>query len=85
MLCVDELLTLELFQQLSQEQINWVCDRAQEMKLASGEIFVKQGDPPRGFYLMLAGRVSITRISEGIEMPIGQHPIRFGLALSYLG
>lgn len=80
MLCVDELLTLELFQQLSQEQIHWVCDRAQEMELASGEVFVKQGDPPRGFYVMLSGRVSITRISEGIEMPIGQHqaPAFFG-------
>ncbi|MDV2996670.1 MAG: Adaptive-response sensory-kinase SasA [Chroococcidiopsis sp. SAG 2025] len=80
MLCVDELLTLELFQQLSQEQIHWVCDRAQEMELSSGEVFVKQGDPPRGFYVMLSGRVSITRISEGIEMPIGQHqaPAFFG-------
>ncbi|MBD2304894.1 cyclic nucleotide-binding domain-containing protein [Chroococcidiopsis sp. FACHB-1243] len=80
MLCVDELLTLELFQQLSQEQIHWVCDRAQEMELSSGKVFVKQGDPPRGFYVMLAGRVSITRISEGIEMPIGQHqaPTFFG-------
>ncbi|OWY65727.1 histidine kinase [cyanobacterium TDX16] len=80
MLCVDELLTLELFQQLSQAQIHWVCDRAQEMELSSGEVFVKQGDPPRGFYVMLSGRVSITRISEGIEMPIGQHqaPAFFG-------
>lgn len=80
MLCVDELLTLELFQQLSQEQIYWICDRAREMELSSGEIFVKQGDPARGFYVMLSGRVSITRISEGIEMPIGQHqaPAFFG-------
>lgn len=80
MLCIDELLTLELFQQLSQAQIDWICDRAQEMELASGEIFVKQGDPPRGFYVMLSGRVSITRVSEGIEMPIGQHqaPAFFG-------
>jgi len=80
MLCIDELLTLELFQQLSQEQIYWICDRAREMELASGEVFVKQGDPPRGFYVMLSGRVSITRISEGIEMPIGQHqaPAFFG-------
>lgn len=72
-LCTKELLSLELFQQLSTERLNWLCDRAREINLASGEVLVRQGEPPTGFFVLLAGRIGITRISESIDMPVGQH------------
>jgi len=80
MLCSEKLISLELFQKLSQERLNWICDRACEIELASGARLVRQGEPPRGFFVLLAGRMSITRDSEGIEMPVGQHkaPAFFG-------
>jgi len=79
-LCLEELLRLELFQKLSQDRLDWICDRAHEIQLTSGERLVRQGEPPRGFFVLLAGRMSITRLSEGVEMPVGQHsaPAFFG-------
>lgn len=80
MLCQNELLSLELFEKLSRNRLNWVCDRAQEIELSAGEVLVREGEPPRGFFILLAGRIGITRTSEGVEMPIGQHcaPAFFG-------
>lgn len=73
MLCVEDLSTLELFQHLPQERLHWVCARAQKVELAAGETLVQEGDPARGVFVLIAGQVGITRISEGVDIPIGQH------------
>ena len=73
MLCAEELLRLELFQHLPPTRIDWVCDRAYPIELTKGETLVKEGDPPRGFFIILAGSIGISRMSKGTEMPIGQH------------
>ena len=80
MLCIEELLTLEPFQQLPKEQLEWACDRANELKLPAGHLLVEEGTKPNGFFILLKGRISITRLSEGVEMPIGHHeaPAFFG-------
>ena len=80
MLCVEELLKLELFQQLPESRLNWLCDRSTEIKLAKGVILVREGDPHRGFFILVAGTMSITRLSEGVQMSVGQHqaPAFFG-------
>ena len=80
MLCIEELLTLEAFQQLPKEQLDWACDHATEVKLPAGATLSKEGDDPSGFYILLKGQISLTRLSEGVEMPIGQHtaPAFFG-------
>lgn len=73
MLCIDELLALEPFQQLSQEKLEWACDRAQELQVPAGTQLVEEGGEPNGFFILLKGKVGITRLSDGVEMPIGQH------------
>lgn len=80
MLCDQELLRLELFQKLESDRLDWVCERATEIKLTKGEILVREGDPHRGFFILTSGIIGITRFSEGVEMPIGQHrtPSFFG-------
>ncbi len=80
MLCVEDLLSLELFQVLPQERLEWICDRAQILELKDGDRLVQEGDPPRGFFILMTGQLCLTRQSEGIEMPIGQHD-----APSFLG
>ena len=82
MLCVEDLAKLELFQHLPQERLHWVCDRAQKVALAAGEILVQEGDAARGVFVLIAGQISITRISDGVNIPIGQHraPEVFGEA-----
>ena len=80
MLCSEELLKIELFQKLSGDRLKWICDRSTKIDLARGDILVKEGDLHRGFFILTTGSVSITRFSEGVEMPIGQHhaPSFFG-------
>lgn len=80
MLCSEELLKLELFQKLSSDRLEWICDRATEVELAKGEILVTEGDYRRGFLILLSGNIGITRKSEGMQMPVGQHqaPLFFG-------
>ena len=82
MLCVEDLAKLELFQHLPPERLEWACDRARKVELAAGEILVKEGDPPRGVFVLISGQIGITRISEGSDIPIGQHkaPEFFGEA-----
>jgi signal transduction histidine kinase len=72
-LCSQELLKLELFQKLPQERLEWICDRAREIKLNKGEILVREGDSNKGFFIMLSGNIGVTRMSEGLQIPIGQH------------
>lgn len=80
MLCIQELLALELFQPLPQARLEWVCDRAQAQTLDPGEILVHEGDAGLGFFILSAGQIGLTRRSEGVEVPVGQHsaPAFFG-------
>ncbi|MEM8546472.1 MAG: cyclic nucleotide-binding domain-containing protein, partial [Cyanobacteria bacterium P01_H01_bin.119] len=80
MLCADQLLTLEPFQQLPKKQLQWACDRAQALTPPAGTVLIQEGGDPNGFFILLKGRVSITHLSEGVDMPIGQHeaPSFFG-------
>jgi hypothetical protein len=32
---------------------------------------VKEGEPPKGFFILTEGRLGLTRLSEGVDMPIG--------------
>ncbi|MGB3655008.1 MAG: cyclic nucleotide-binding domain-containing protein, partial [Rivularia sp. (in: cyanobacteria)] len=71
--CSEELQTLELFKILPQSRLEWVCDRASQVKLSKGEILVSENDPPRGLFILMSGKLGITRHSDGVEMPLGQH------------
>jgi signal transduction histidine kinase len=73
MLCVEDLLTLELFQTLPRSRLDWICDRSKLIKLDRDEVLVREKDPPRGFFILSEGRIGLTRQSDGMEMPIGQH------------
>ncbi|MGD1910026.1 MAG: sensor histidine kinase [Rivularia sp. (in: cyanobacteria)] len=72
-LCIEELQTLELFKVLPQSRLEWVCDRAAKIQLSKGEILISEGDIARGLFILMSGKIGITRYSEGVEMPLGQH------------
>lgn len=72
-LCTEELQTLELFKILPQSRLEWVCDRASQVKLSKGEILVSEGDAGRGLFILISGKIGITRYSDGVEMPLGEH------------
>ncbi|MEH2407939.1 sensor histidine kinase [Nostoc sp.] len=80
MLCIEELINLDPFQQLPKEQLEWVCDRAQTVELRAGEVLAHEGDPGHGLFILVKGKIYLTRRSQGVEIPIGQHeaPSFFG-------
>jgi signal transduction histidine kinase len=80
MLCVEDLINLKPFQQLPKERLDWVCDRARTVVLHAGDVLVHEGDAHKGLFLLMEGQMSITRRSDGMEIPIGQHtaPSFFG-------
>lgn len=80
MLCVEDLLKLDLFQQLPRQRLDWVCDRAQAVQLTQGKTLLQEGNCAQGVFVLITGQVGITRLSEGVDMPLGQHdaPAFFG-------
>ena len=80
MLCSDALLQMEAFRALPQERLDWICDRAEHMQLAAGEVLVKEGDQPLGFFMQLSGQITVSRQSNGSDIPVGRHtsPSFFG-------
>ena len=73
MLCIEDLSKLELFQYLPSERLRWVCDQVHKVELTAGETLVQEGDTERGVFLLIAGQIGVTRISEGLDIPLGQH------------
>ncbi|MBE9111009.1 cyclic nucleotide-binding domain-containing protein [Nodosilinea sp. LEGE 07298] len=72
-LCLEHLRTIEPFNHLPTERLAWVCDRATSLQLHKGDYLVKEGDLTTTIYVIALGRLGITRQSEGIAIPIGQH------------
>jgi signal transduction histidine kinase len=73
MLCIEDLLQIDPFKQLPRERLEWLCDRTTPLPAAQGDVLVREGDAGDTVYVLVAGRISITRLSEGVQMPLGQH------------
>ncbi len=80
--------TIPLFQGLSEEQRDWVEDRALRRRVLKGQRVFFEGDPAVGFYILLSGRVKVSKLSpEGKEQilhlmdpgdPFGEVPVFAG-------
>ena len=79
-ICADSLQQMEAFQALSSERLGWICERAKHVSLEQGEVLVREGDRPLGFFIQLSGQITVSRLSHGVDMPIGHHesPSFFG-------
>ncbi len=73
MLCSASLTQMEAFRTLPPERLDWICDRAKHFHLSPSEVLVREGEPSKGFFIQLTGQITISRLSQGIDMPIGRH------------
>ncbi|MGC1309282.1 MAG: ATP-binding protein [Phormidesmis sp.] len=80
MLCSESLLLMKPFEKLPPERLDWICDRAEPIHLKPGEVLVHEGEPSKGFFIQIAGQITVTRKSNGMDMPVGRHesPSFFG-------
>ena len=73
MLCSESLLQIEPFEKLSFERLEWICNHAEHIHLSAGEVLVKEGEVSQGFFIQPNGRITVSRLNNGIDMPIGRH------------
>lgn len=80
MLCSEALLQMKPFQTLPGERLQWICDRSTHIHLAAGQVLVREGGAPQGFFMQMSGQITVTRMADGVDMPIGRHesPSFFG-------
>lgn len=80
MLCADALLQMKPFQTLPPDRLNWICEKSQHIHLNPGDVLIREGEPPNGFFIQLKGQITITHWSDGVNMPVGRHdsPSFFG-------
>lgn len=51
----SELLKIPAFAELPEDQIEWFLGHSQEIILKTGEVYLKQGDPPDAMFVLLDG------------------------------
>jgi len=83
-----DLQSVPLFQNLSVEQVQELKDNSQTLSFDKAQTIFGQGDPGKGFYILLTGRVKVFKLSlEGKEQilhifgpgePIGEVPVFAG-------
>ena len=66
---IDTLRRSPLFSNLSDEQLQCIAKLGTEIKLDRGTQIANQGDPPDGFYIILAGQTEWTRNVGGEVVP----------------
>jgi signal transduction histidine kinase len=83
----DELRTLFLFENLTDEQLTWLCERGHIEIFPPGPVYA-EGDPATCFYVMLDGSVVMTRRVGADNVEIGrtsQRGVYAGAFTAYLG
>ncbi len=84
---VDELRTLFLFEKLSEDQLQWLCERGHVELLEPGTVYA-EGAPATCFYVLLDGTVVMSRRVGADDIEVGRTSTRgvyTGAFTAYLG
>ena len=83
----DELRTLFLFEKLTDEQLQWLCERGHVELIGPGPVYA-EGAPATCFYVLLEGTVVMSRRVGADDIEIGRTSLRgvySGAFMAYLG
>jgi signal transduction histidine kinase len=87
MCSVDELRTLFLFEKLTDDQLQWLCERGHVELIEPGPVYA-EGSPATCFYVMLEGAVVMLRRVGSDDIEVGRTSTRgvySGAFTAYLG
>ena len=70
-LTVADLRPIDLFDDLSDDELQRWVDVAQLREAEVGEVIIEAGEPARGFHLLLEGTLSTVRDEDGRTEPVG--------------
>jgi signal transduction histidine kinase len=72
-LTVADLRPIDLFDDLSDDELQRWVDVAQVRAAEPGDVIAEAGEPPPGFHLVLEGRIRAARVEDGRAEPVGTH------------
>ena len=84
---VDELRTLFLFEKLTEDQLQWLCERGHVELIEPGPVYA-EGAPATCFYVLLEGTVVLSRRVGADDIEVGRTSSRgvySGAFTAYLG
>ena len=84
---VDELRTLFLFEKLTDDQLQWLCERGHVELIPAGPVYA-EGSPAECFYVLLEGTVVMSRRVGPDDVEVGRTSDRgvySGAWLAYMG
>ena len=84
---VDELRTLFLFEKLTDDQLQWLCERGHVELIEPGPVYA-EGAPATCFYVLLEGTVVLSRRVGADDIEVGRTSSRgvySGAFTAYLG
>src|SRR5881227_810968 len=58
---VDDLRKIVVFADLSEEQLDWLAGKFEEVHLKAGQIFIREGDPAVWLAVILEGEIRVQR------------------------
>ncbi len=71
---MQELYKLKLFEDTTDDEIEWLARNSQVVSLAQGDYFIRENDPARQFYVVIEGELQVTRLINGAERVMGTTP-----------
>ena len=84
---VEELRSLFLFEKLSEDQLQWLCERGHVELIEPGTVYA-EGSPATCFYVLLEGTVVLSRRVGADDIEVGRTSTRgvyTGAFMAYLG
>jgi thioredoxin reductase (NADPH) len=71
MFTLDELRSVPAFADLGDEQLEYLTKTSADLRLLTGEYIVHEGETRRAFFVLIDGRIELTKILDGEERTVG--------------
>ncbi|HEU4404076.1 MAG TPA: ATP-binding protein [Polyangiaceae bacterium] len=69
---IGELRTLFLFEGLTNEQLQWITDRTEVRTFDTGAVICREGEPAEALWVLLDGRIRLSRMASGEETVVNE-------------
>lgn len=70
--CISDLRAFTAFESLSDERLEWICRHVEPLVAKKGDVVIREGDEPRGFFILTEGHLTISRHTDGHDIPMGR-------------
>jgi thioredoxin reductase (NADPH) len=71
MFSLDELRAIPLFSRLGDEQLEYLAKSSADIRLIPGEYVLHEGETRRALFVLLEGRIEVTKFVDGAERVVG--------------